>query len=194
MVLLAVKGGRVALGSSGLGVAEDPADHGRDSRRAGKHLRHSMIHGGSVWQEMFHGSSVWCERVHVASCLESRTRISAPMLSAIHTDTSSAASPRHRRTRSTNRRTPALALGIPVRWPLFRRARHRNRPGRRGRCRAPAVYASRRALPHAMQASLPAGGLRRCRAGSRTRWIATRGFSSCHPPPQGLAWRNNRSA
>ena len=30
--------------------------------------------------------------------------------------------------------------------------------------------------------------------GSRTRWIATRGFSSWHPPLQGLAWRNNRSA
>ena len=29
--------------------------------------------------------------------------------------------------------------------------------------------------------------------GSRTRWIATRGFSSCHPPLQGLPWRNNRS-
>ena len=29
--------------------------------------------------------------------------------------------------------------------------------------------------------------------GSRTRWIATRGFSSWHPPLQGLAWRNNRS-
>ena len=29
----------------------------------------------------------------------------------------------------------------------------------------PAVYASRRALPHAMQHSLPAGGLRLCRAG-----------------------------
>ncbi len=27
--------------------------------------------------------------------------------------------------------------------------------------------------------------------GSRTRWIATRGFSSWHPPLQGLAWRNN---
>ena len=30
---------------------------------------------------------------------------------------------------------------------------------------SPAVYASRRALPHAMQDSLPAGGLRLCRAG-----------------------------
>jgi hypothetical protein len=30
--------------------------------------------------------------------------------------------------------------------------------------------------------------------GSRTRWIATRGFSSCHPPLQGLPWRNNRSS
>ena len=30
--------------------------------------------------------------------------------------------------------------------------------------------------------------------GSRTRWIATRGFRSCHPPLQGLPWRNNRSA
>ena len=29
--------------------------------------------------------------------------------------------------------------------------------------------------------------------GSRTRWIATRGFSSWHPPLQGLPWRNNRS-
>ncbi len=29
--------------------------------------------------------------------------------------------------------------------------------------------------------------------GSRTRWVATRGFSSCHPPLQGLAWRNKRS-
>ena len=29
--------------------------------------------------------------------------------------------------------------------------------------------------------------------GSRTRWIATRGFSSCHPPLQGLPWRNNHS-
>ena len=29
--------------------------------------------------------------------------------------------------------------------------------------------------------------------GSRTRWIATRGFSSCHPPLQGFAWRNKRS-
>ena len=29
--------------------------------------------------------------------------------------------------------------------------------------------------------------------GSRTRWIATRGFSSWHPPLQSLAWRNNRS-
>ena len=58
---------------------------------------------------------------------------------------------------------------------------------------SPAVYASRRALPHAMQDSLPAGGLRLCRAGSRTRWIATRGFRSCHPPLQGLPWRNNRS-
>ena len=30
--------------------------------------------------------------------------------------------------------------------------------------------------------------------GSRTRWIATRGFSSCHPPLQGFPWRNKRSA
>ena len=30
--------------------------------------------------------------------------------------------------------------------------------------------------------------------GSRTRWIATRGFSSCHPPLQGFPWRNNRSS
>ncbi len=29
--------------------------------------------------------------------------------------------------------------------------------------------------------------------GSRTRWIAVRGFRSSHPPPQGLAWRNNGS-
>ena len=29
--------------------------------------------------------------------------------------------------------------------------------------------------------------------GSRTRWIATRGFSSCHPPLQGLPWRDKRS-
>ena len=29
--------------------------------------------------------------------------------------------------------------------------------------------------------------------GSRTRWIATRGFSSCHPPLQGFPWRNKRS-
>ena len=29
--------------------------------------------------------------------------------------------------------------------------------------------------------------------GSQTRWIATRGFSSCHPPLQGFPWRNNRS-
>ena len=29
--------------------------------------------------------------------------------------------------------------------------------------------------------------------GSRTRWIATRGFNSWHPPLQGLAWRNKRS-
>ena len=30
--------------------------------------------------------------------------------------------------------------------------------------------------------------------GSRTRWTATRGFRSCHPPLQGLPWRNNRSS
>ena len=30
--------------------------------------------------------------------------------------------------------------------------------------------------------------------GSRTHWIATRGFRSSHPPPQGFPWRNNRSA
>ena len=30
--------------------------------------------------------------------------------------------------------------------------------------------------------------------GSRTRWIATRGFRSSHPPPQGFPWRNKRSA
>ena len=29
--------------------------------------------------------------------------------------------------------------------------------------------------------------------GSRTHWIATRGFRSSHPPPQGFPWRNNRS-
>ncbi len=29
--------------------------------------------------------------------------------------------------------------------------------------------------------------------GSRTRWVATRGFRSWHPPLQGLAWRNIRS-
>ncbi len=29
--------------------------------------------------------------------------------------------------------------------------------------------------------------------GSRTRWVATRGFRSWHPPLQGLAWRNKRS-
>ena len=29
--------------------------------------------------------------------------------------------------------------------------------------------------------------------GSRTRWIATRGFRSSHPPPQGFPWRNIRS-
>ena len=34
-------------------------------------------------------------------------------------------------------------------------------------------------------APLPGGG--------RTRWIATRGFSSCHPPLQSFAWRDNRS-
>ena len=36
-----------------------------------------------------------------------------------------------------------------------------------------------------LAAPLPGGG--------RTRWIATRGFSSWHPPLQGLAWRYNRS-
>ena len=36
---------------------------------------------------------------------------------------------------------------------------------RLGVASSPAVYASRRALPHAMQDSLPAGGLRLCRAG-----------------------------
>ena len=59
---------------------------------------------------------------------------------------------------------------------------------------SPAVYASRRASPHAMQDSLPARGLRLCRAGSRTRWIATRGLSSSHPPLQGFPWRNKRLA
>ena len=29
--------------------------------------------------------------------------------------------------------------------------------------------------------------------GSGSRWVATRGFSSCHPPLQGFAWRNIRS-
>ena len=29
--------------------------------------------------------------------------------------------------------------------------------------------------------------------GSRTRWTATRGFRSCHPPLQGLPWRNKIS-
>ena len=29
--------------------------------------------------------------------------------------------------------------------------------------------------------------------GSRTRWIATRGFRSSHPPPQGFPWRNDRT-
>ena len=29
--------------------------------------------------------------------------------------------------------------------------------------------------------------------GSRTRWVATRGFRSWHPPLQGFAWRNYRS-
>ena len=59
---------------------------------------------------------------------------------------------------------------------------------------SPAVYASRRALAarHARLASgwraAPLPG------GSRTRWITTRGFSSCHPPLQGLPWRNKRSA
>ena len=57
---------------------------------------------------------------------------------------------------------------------------------------SPAVYASRRALAarHARLASgwraAPLPG------GSRTRWITTRGFSSCHPPLQGLPWRNKR--
>ena len=30
--------------------------------------------------------------------------------------------------------------------------------------------------------------------GSRTHWIATRGFRSSHPPPQGFPWRNSRPA
>ena len=57
---------------------------------------------------------------------------------------------------------------------------------------SPAVYASRRALPqrHARLASgwraAPLPG------GSRTRWIASRGFRSSHPPLQGFAWRNKR--
>ena len=58
---------------------------------------------------------------------------------------------------------------------------------------SPAVYASRRALPHAMQDSLPAGGLRLCRAGVEPAEIATRGFRSSHPPLQGFAWRNKCS-
>ena len=53
-----------------------------------------------------------------------------------------------------------------------------------------AVYASRRALPHAMQHSLPAGGLRLCRtgfdpAGSHERFLAHRFLLY-----QDLSWRN----
>ena len=29
--------------------------------------------------------------------------------------------------------------------------------------------------------------------GSRTRWLVGKGFSSSHPPPQGLPWRNLNS-
>ena len=51
-----------------------------------------------------------------------------------------------------------------------------------GRCRTPC------------KDSLPAGRLRLCRAGVEPAGHATRGFSSCHPPLQGFAWRDNRSA
>ena len=51
------------------------------------------------------------------------------------------------------------------------------------------VYASRPALPLAMQDSVPAGGLRLCRAGVETCWVAMKGFSSSHPPFQTFAWR-----
>ena len=38
---------------------------------------------------------------------------------------------------------------------------------------------------HTRQKKAPFHGAR-----GRTRWIAVKGFSSCHPPFQDLAWRN----
>ncbi len=71
---------------------------------------------------------------------------------------------------------PIRDPGRPVAPRLWRRFRHCPRTlnsegvvdlpiSRLHAASSPAVYASRRALPHAMQDSLPAGGLRLCRAG-----------------------------
>ncbi len=55
----------------------------------------------------------------------------------------------------------------------------------------PAVYASRRALPHAMPHSLPAGGLTFAGRGSNPQACDERFQpTSWFPPLQGLAWRN----
>ncbi len=58
----------------------------------------------------------------------------------------------------------------------------------------PAVYASRRALPHAMPHSLPAGGLTFAGRGSNPQACDERFQpTSWFPPLQGLAWRNRAS-
>ncbi len=58
----------------------------------------------------------------------------------------------------------------------------------------PAVYASRRAVPHAMPHSLPAGGRTFAGRGSNPQACDERFHpTSWFPPLQGLAWRNRAS-
>ena len=53
----------------------------------------------------------------------------------------------------------------------------------------PAVYASRHLLPDAMPHSLPAGGLRLCRAGVEPAGSRCKVSAHSHPPCQGFPWR-----
>lgn len=69
------------------------------------------------------------------------------------------------RPRTTPPASPVTAGRVLPPGPTHRRRHHKHDIGATSAALSPAVYASRPTLPQAMQDSLPAGGLRLCRAG-----------------------------
>ena len=99
------------------------------------------------------------------------------------------------RPRTTPSASPMTAGRVLPPGPTHRRRHHEHDIGAKPVALSPAVYASRPSLPRAMQDSLPADGLRLCRAGVEpaellrmVSGLRSPPFPSL-PPVPGLSWR-----